>query len=111
MADSKGRAGRLRAGAFGVLVVGFAIAFVMGATFPAQVVTAPPTLKAVTTYTSSVDSGDGSFNWLFALLAFGPAFIASAVLLAAAEIVSALRRSGRSRSSEPSVNKDGTISA
>jgi hypothetical protein len=25
--------------------------------------------------------------------------------------VSALRRSGRSRSSEPSVNKDGTISA
>lgn len=111
MADSKGRAGRLRAAAFGVLVVGLAVAFVMGATFPAQVVKAPPTLKAVTTYTSSVESGDGAFNWLFALLAFGPALVAASVLFAGAEVVSASRRSGRSRSGETTVNRDGTISA
>ena len=111
MADSKGRASRLRAGAAGVLILGIALAFVMGSTFPAQIVKAPPALTAVTTYTNSVDSGDGAFNWLFALLVVGPALVAASVLFASAEVVSALRRSGRSRSGETTVNKDGTISA
>ncbi|MEP6625756.1 MAG: hypothetical protein ABJC79_15010 [Acidimicrobiia bacterium] len=107
MADSKGRAGRLRAIALALLVAGVALGFLVGAAFPAEVGTASPSLSKVTNYTSSTESGDGSFNWLFTILVIGPALVASSVVYASAEIVAGLRRSGRSRTSEPVVT-DGT---
>jgi hypothetical protein len=106
VADSKGRAGRLRAIAFGILVIGIALAFVVGAAFPAQVTAIPPGLTKVTTYTQSTEKGDGAFNWLFAILIGGPALVGATVLYGSAEIVAGLRRSGRSgRSSEPAVTE------
>jgi hypothetical protein len=87
--------------AFGVLIAGVALGFVVGAAFPAQVTKTAPIVNNVTSYTQSTDSGNGSFNWLFTILVMGPAVVASSVLLGSAEIVAGLRRSGRSgRSSE-----------
>ena len=107
MADSKGRAGRLRAIAFGVLIAGAALAFLVGAAFPAQVGTTPTGLSKITTYTQSTDSSDGTFNWLFAILVLGPAVVGAAVLYGSAEIVAGLRRSGRSSRSSETVVADG----
>lgn len=98
------RVSRLRAMAFAVLLGGIALAFVVGAMFPAQVVAAGGTGLAVTktvSFTSSPEKGgESSFNWLFAILVIGPAVVASSVLYGAAEVASAARRGGRSRSSE-----------
>jgi hypothetical protein len=109
VADSKGRAGRLRAIAFGVLVAGIALAFLVGAAFPAQVGSVPPSLTKVTTYTQSTDSGDGTFNWFFAILVLGPTVVAASVLYGSAEIVAGLRRSGRSRSDAVVADGKGTV--
>ena len=102
VADSKGRAGRLRTIAIGLLLVGAALAFLVGAAFPAQVGAGSfvPGAPKVTTYTASPDGGNSSFNWLFAILVAGPAVVASSVLYGCAEIVGGLRRSSRTRSSE-----------
>jgi hypothetical protein len=72
----------------------------MGAMFPAQIqTTANGIAQAKTTvYVNSPASGDTAFNWLFALLFFGPAMVAAAVLYGAAEIAGSVRRAGRSRS-------------
>lgn len=110
MSESKGRAGRLRAVAVGVLIVGVALAFLVGAAFPAEVSTQPPVGTKITIYTASTESGDGSFNWLFAMLVAGPAVVSASVLYGCAEIVAGLRRSARSRSSEAS-SGDGVTSA
>ncbi len=111
MADSKGRAGRLRAMAVGVLIAGVALAFLVGAAFPAQVGTTPPSLAKVTTYTQSTDSSDGTFNWFFAILVLGPAFVGAAVMYGSAEIVAGMRRSGRSGRSSETVVADGRETA
>lgn len=94
MADSKGRAGRLRAIAIGVLIAGAGLAFLVGAAFPAQAGKIG-NLPRITNYTNGVDGGDSSFNWLFAILVAGPAAVAASVLYGCAEIVGGLRRSGR----------------
>jgi hypothetical protein len=100
VAEGKGRAGRLRAIAVGVLVAGIALGFLVGAAFPAQVGAVPSSITKVTTYTQSTDSADGAFNWLFAILVMGPAFVGATVLYGSAEIVAGLRRSGRSSRSD-----------
>lgn len=99
MANSKGRANRLRALAAAVLLAGIAAAFVVGAAFPASV-TVSATLVKSTNYTMSAESGETAFNWLFALLILGPSIVAAAVLLSSSELAAALRRSGRSRSAD-----------
>ena len=108
MADSKGRAGRLRAIAIGVLIAGLALGFLIGAAFPAQVGTVPPSLTKITTYTQTTESGDGSFNWFFTILVIGPTVVAASVLYGCAEVVAGLRRSSRGRTSEISDGK-GTV--
>ena len=87
-----------------MLLVGLVMAYVVGATFPAQVVKFGS--AEFTTYTVSVQGGANAFNWLFAMLVAGPAVIASAVLYGCAEIVGGLRRSSRTRSSEGSGGHD-----
>ena len=110
VADSKGRAGRLRAVAVGVLLAGAALAFLVGAAFPAQVAASPGSLTKVTNYTVSTESSDGTFNWLFAMLVIGPMFVGASVLYGSAEIVAGLRRSSRTRSSEAVVTDGkGTV--
>ena len=106
MPDSKGRASRLRALAFFVLILGFALAFVVGTAYPASVASSPTTLSKVTNFTLTSESGAGAFNWLLAILVATPAVVAASVLYAGAEIVAALRRSGRTRSTEGS-GKEG----
>jgi hypothetical protein len=100
----------LRAVAIGVLIAGVALAYLVGAAFPAQVSRTAPLLTKITTYTVSTESSDGSFNWLFSLLVVGPFLVSAAVLYGCAEIVAGLRRSARTRSSEGG-NRDGVISA
>ena len=99
MANSKGRANRLRGLAAAVLIVGVAGAFVIGAAFPAQT-TVSATAAKITNYTVGAESGEGAFNWLFALLVLGPAIVGAAVLYSSSELVAALRRSGRTRSAD-----------
>ena len=73
----------------------------IGAAFPAQVtVTVTVTAAKITNYTVGAESGEGAFNWLFALLVLGPAVVGAAVLYASSELVAALRRSGRTRSAD-----------
>ena len=108
MSESKGRAGRLRAVAIGVLIAGAALAYAVGVAFPASVAVVPPGLTRVTTYTASTDS-EGDFNFLFALLVAGPTLVAAAVLYGSAEIVAGLRRSARTRSSEGG-SRDAVVS-
>ena len=110
MSESKGRAGRLRAVAIGVLIAGAALAYAVGVAFPASVAVVPPGLTRVTTYTASTDSGEGDFNFLFAFLIAGPTLVSAAILYGAAEIVAGLRRSPRTRSSEGG-SRDGVVSA
>lgn len=108
MADSKGRAGRLRAIAIGLLIAGAALAFLVGAAFPASVGAASfvPGAPKITSYVTSSDGGSSSFNWLFAILVAGPAVVGASVLYGCAEIVGGLRRSSRTRSSEGSGGQD-----
>lgn len=110
MSESKGRAGRLRGAAIGILIAGVAIAYVVGTAFAAPVAAVPPGLTRVTTYTASTDSSDGAFNWLFALLIIAPTLISAAMLYSASEIVGGLRRSARTRSSEGG-GRDDVVSA
>ncbi|MGZ6950949.1 MAG: hypothetical protein ACXVJX_02470 [Acidimicrobiia bacterium] len=94
--SSSARTSRLRVLAFVVLLVGLIGAFIIGAVFQAQTVTPQGSLGGkVTNYLSVADSGDGSFNWLFALLVAGPALIAASVLYGASELTSAIRRTNR----------------
>lgn len=81
-------------------MVGLVAGFILGVMYPAQVlVTTTGLTKARSTvYTNSSDSGETAFNWLFFLLIFGPALVASAVLYGAAEIAGSARRSRGGRS-------------
>ena len=99
MPSSK-RVSRIRAAALAVLLLGAVLTFLIGTMFPAQVGTAVGTTVKVTDYTKSAASGETAFNWLLALLVFGPTFVASALLYSAAEIAVSVRRGGRSRSHE-----------
>ena len=107
MSNTKGRAARLRAIAAAILIAGIVAAFLVGAVIPANVVTIAPGLPnagvTVTSFVSTTDSGDGSFNWLFALLVLGPSATVAAMLYATSELASALRRSGRGRPEESTV--------
>ncbi len=96
MANSKGRANRLRVMAIGVSIVGLVGAFVLGFAFPAEPSVTIAGVK-ITNYVVVAESGEGAFNWLFALLVLGPALVAAAVLYSSSELVAALRRSGRTR--------------
>lgn len=95
MPSSK-RVSRIRAAALAVLLGGLVAMFLIGTMFPAQVSTAVGTTVKVTDYTKSPASGETAFNWLLALVVFGPAFVVSALLYSAAEIAAAVRRGGRS---------------
>lgn len=99
MSSSK-RVNRLRAVALGVLMVGIVAGFILGAMFPSQVVETTTGLvkRKYTVYTTSSDSGETAFNWLFFLLILGPSVVASAVLYGAAEIAGSSRRSRSGRS-------------
>ena len=92
---------RLRGLAVGILVGGLIIAFLVGASFKAEVtrVEGSLTTKSVSYVTSPQGPAESAFNYLFALLVAGPTVVAAATLYGAAEIASAVRRSGgRSRS-------------
>src|SRR3954462_14646545 len=99
MPSSK-RVSRIRAAALAVLLLGLVATFLVGTMFPAQVPTLAGTTAKVTDYTKTPASGQTAFNWLLALLVFGPALVASATLYGAAEIAVAVRRGGRSRSQD-----------
>ena len=95
MPSSK-RVSRIRAAALAVLLLGLVATFLVGTMFPAQVTTLAGSTVKITDYTKSPATGQTAFNWLLALLVFGPSFIASALLYSAAEISVAVRRCGRS---------------
>jgi hypothetical protein len=97
VASSK-RVSRIRAAALAVLLGGAVLMFLVGSMFPAQVSVGSGTLGKVTDYTKTPASGESAFNWLFAILIMGPAVISASVLFGAAEIATASRRGGRSRS-------------
>ncbi len=82
------------------MVGGLIVAFLVGTMFEAHVapVEGSLTTKTVSYTISTQGPADGAFNYLFALLVVGPAVIAASVLYGAAEIASAARRGGRSRS-------------
>jgi len=97
---SSQRVSRIRAVALAVLLFGLIGTFLVGSMFPASVTTAIGGVVKITDYTKSPSAGETAFNRLLALLAFGPALVASAVLYGAAEIAASSRRGGRSRSHE-----------
>jgi hypothetical protein len=97
MPSSK-RVSRIRAAALAFLLLGAVAAFLVGTMFPAQVAVVAGTTVKITDYTKSPATGETAFNWLLALLVFGPCLVSSAMLYGAAEIAAAVRRGGRSRS-------------
>ncbi len=98
------RVSRLRGIALVVILGGFAAAFLIGNLVPAAVMPVAGSTTAAKTivFTQSPDGGtaETSFNWLLALLVAGPAAVAAVALYGAAEVTAAVRRGGRSRSSE-----------
>jgi hypothetical protein len=94
MPSSK-RVSRIRAAALAVLLMGLVATFLVGTMFPAQVTTVAGSTVKITDYTKTPATGETAFNWLLALLVFGPTLVASALLYSAAEISVAVRRGGR----------------
>lgn len=101
---SKSRTTRLRAAAIVVLVVGVGIGFVLGVRIGTSSSLAQDGSKIVG-YTATPQGGGGGFNWLFFLLAAGPACVAASILFAASELAHVLGRRSRSRSS----GRDGDV--
>src|SRR3954465_8274869 len=97
---SSRRVSRIRTAALAFLLLGAVAAFLVGTMYPAQVSAIAGSTAKITDYTKSPATGETAFNWVLALLVFGPCLVSSAALYGAAEIAAAVRRGGRSRSAD-----------
>ncbi|MBM3673997.1 MAG: hypothetical protein FJW88_03420 [Actinobacteria bacterium] len=103
---SKSRSARLRAVAVLVLVVGVGLGLVLGVRIGTSTSLAPEGVRIVN-YTAVPEGGGTGFNWLFFLLAAGPACIAASILFATAELAHVLGRRSRSQSSRRESDLEG----